>query len=114
MPVVSTCEELIVLGLGVTDVCSNSEVDGVAIESLGSGGSTDTRTVLPTSVLRDGSLSSNGAGWVASPYFRGELLDIGFIGLDFLFGASLSASSACRGILETGGFSGIEGWLFYE
>jgi hypothetical protein len=114
VPVISACEELIVLGLSVTDVGAYSEVDGVGVESLGSGGSTYASTVLPTSVLSDGSLSPGGAPRVASPHFIGELLNIGLIGGELLFGASLSSSSACRRILKAGGFRGFEGWLFHE
>jgi hypothetical protein len=114
VPVIAACEQLIVLGLSVTDVGAYSEVDGGSVESLGRGGSTDASTVLPTRVLGDGSLSPDGARWVASPHFHGELLDVGPIGSELLFGASLSSSSACRRILKAGGFSGFEGWSFHE
>jgi hypothetical protein len=108
------CEELIVWGLGVTDMGAYSEVDGVGVESLGSGGSTYASTVLPTSVRSDGSLTPDGASGIASPHFIGELLNIGLIGGALSFGVSLSSSSACRSILKAGGFSGFEGWLFHE
>jgi hypothetical protein len=93
-PIPAKRKKFIILRFCVTDVRNDSQIDGLRLQTLGCGGTTDASTVLAACMFCNDALSPHGTERMELPYTVSESLEVLPVQLCSSLRLSHTASSA--------------------